>query len=113
MQKVLDMIQEAELSDYFPPGAASKMRGTLGFLSTYSWGKVGRGGMGPLIRREYYDKSVAVDTGIRRCFAFFDHLLRTNQPRSIPATPDCKTAFIVVSDGQDNENTKRQRPPWG
>ncbi len=53
--KVHGMIMEALQVNRLTPGEASKLRGTLGFLVRETWGKVGRGGMSPLIQREFSD----------------------------------------------------------
>ena len=44
---------QALQSNYMTPADASKLRGRLGFYTSLLMGRLGRGMMGPLIRRQY------------------------------------------------------------
>ncbi len=105
VQKVEDMVSEAMQKDCLTPGAASKLRGVLGFMAREVWGKVARGGMRPLIQREFADDPPwNLSLSLMRAFEFHVTLLHLDAPRELRLAKHSVPPIVVASDGMFEEN---------
>ena len=50
------LLAHAADSGFLGPGAAAKVRGVYGWRARELWGNFGKGGNGPRIARQYFDK---------------------------------------------------------
>ena len=66
VDKIRGYIFQALSADALTPAAASKLRGGRGFYTPLLAGKLGRGMMGPLIARQYWQMYHALDGELRR-----------------------------------------------
>ena len=83
------------------PADAARLRGKLYFLTTTSFGRVGRAPLQALVDRQYYDRSgsdVLAGSRLERALRFFLALLDHIKPRSVPAAPDSRGALLVWTD---------------
>ena len=64
--KIRGYIAQALSADALTPAAARKLRGELGFRTSLSPGKIGRGATGPLIARQYWKRYRALDGELGR-----------------------------------------------
>ena len=62
-------IAQAFRTNYLTPAAASKLRGEIGFYTSLLPGELGRGMMGPLIRRQYCGVSHRLNRKLTRNLA--------------------------------------------
>ena len=81
VQRLRETIISALTSDNITPAAASKLRGWLGFYTSLLAGKLGRGMMGQLIARQYYQKTPALTQELRRSLAWWLSALGNLKPR--------------------------------
>ena len=81
VQRLRETIINALTSDNLTPAAASKLRGKLGFYTSLLAGKLGRGTMGQLIARQYYQKAPALTQELRRNLAWRLSALGNLRPR--------------------------------
>ena len=66
VSKLRSCIAPALRADSLTPSAAIKLRGKLGFYTSPHAGKLGRGTMGPLIRRQYAQHTHQIDMTLKR-----------------------------------------------
>jgi len=96
---VIEQIDTALSTDSLPSGAASKLRGTLGWLATNSLGRVGRLGAYRLKRRQYgHDPGSRVHDLLRDTLTFIKHVVAVIPPRRIVLTPNSQPPLIAYSD---------------
>ena len=80
---------------------AARLRGKLYFLTTTSYGRVGRAPLQALVKRQYFDKgakAVEVGSPLHKCLQFFLALLDFIRPRVVSADPDGRDALLVWTD---------------
>jgi hypothetical protein len=100
VEKVRGMICSAISCNRLTPGAASKLRGTLGFLVRETWGKVGRGGMAPLIQREFCDRAPwTLSLSLMASFEFHLAILAMDAQRTMQIGDAKRPIVIAASDG--------------
>ncbi len=106
LRKVHGMIMEALHANRLTPGEASKLRGTLGFLVRETWGNVARGGMSPLIQREFSDSPPwSWSRAIEASFEFHLAVLAMDAPRTMQVSGAVRPLVVVASDGAFEEAT--------
>ena len=66
--------------------AANRLRGRLGFYTSLLMGRLGRGMMGPLIRRQYGSRAHLLTSKLKRNLLWWFNAIGTLPPRSIPLT---------------------------
>ncbi len=102
--KVENMFAEALRADKLTPGTASKLRGVLGFLARELWGRVARGGMKPLIQREFLDAPPwNLSLALMRSFEFHTSLLQMGADREMKLGRSSLAPIVVASDGMFDE----------
>ena len=84
--KLRGHIAQALQSNYLTPASASKLRGRTGFYTSLLMRRLGRGMMGPLIRRQYGSFSHSLNTDVKRNILWRYNAIGTLPPRSIPLT---------------------------
>ena len=80
---------------------AARLRGKLYFLTTTSYGRVGRAPLQALVKRQYFDKgakAVEVGSPLHKCLQFFLALLDFIRPRVVSADPDGRDALLIWTD---------------
>ena len=101
VEKSCGMMREALDTDNLTPGQASKIRGTLGFVFTGCFGKVGRAGFGPLVQREYSDKHpFTLSHKLRRSLYFFLELIKGAPRRLMPVCQETRRPLYIASDAR-------------
>ena len=85
-RKLRDRIAQALHTNFLTPDAASKLRGRIGPPTSLLMGKLCRGMMGPLIRRQYGSKACLLTSGLKRNLLWWNNAIWTLHPRSIPLT---------------------------
>ncbi len=106
LEKASTMILEALTSQRLTPGGASKLRGTLGPLMRETWGKIGRGGMGPLIQREFVDKwPWTLSRSLKASFEFPLAVLAMDARREMKVDRARRPCIVVASDGASEEGS--------
>ena len=88
-RKLRSLIAQALRDNYLTPSAASKLRGRLGFYASLHMGRLGRGMMGPLIRRQYGSYARCLTPEPERDLFWRHNAIGTLSPRSIPLTLFC------------------------
>ena len=83
-QKLWDEIAGILRTSSLSPAGASKLRGGLGFYTSLLMGRLGRGMMGPLIRRQYGKYARTLTTELRRDLLWWCNAVRILPPRTIP-----------------------------
>ena len=68
------------------PAASGKLRGRLGFYTSLLLGRIGRGMMGPLIRRQYGPPAHLLKPKLKRNLLWRPDAIGTLPPRSMPLT---------------------------
>ena len=81
VRKLRALISEALSKDTLTPAEASKLRGKLGFYTTLLAGKLGRGMMGQLIARQYYERTQTITHNLRRSLVWWLSALGNLSPR--------------------------------
>ena len=66
ISKICSHIAQTLQRDCLTPAAASKLRGRLGFYTSLLSGKIGRGMMGPLIARQYRQRTTKLTPELTR-----------------------------------------------
>ena len=66
VEKIREHIAQALLPDTLTPSAATELRGGLGFYNPLMAGKLGRGVIGPLIARQYWQKHHPLNEELKR-----------------------------------------------
>ncbi len=98
--KVKGMFNEVIMNNSMTPACASKIRGTLGFLVRETWGKVGRGGMGPLIQREFTDTPPwSLSLSLLRSIEFHSAVLALSARRVMNVGDQRRELIVAASDG--------------
>ena len=77
-------ISQALLLNCLTPEAASRLRGVLGFYTSLLMGRLGRGMMGPLIRRQYGANSITLTCELNRNLLWRYNVIGKPPPRLIP-----------------------------
>ena len=83
-QKLRDVISQVLLDGFLTPAGASKLRGRLGFYSSLLMGRLGRGMMGPLIRRQYGTHATTLSPILKRNLLWWFNAIGSLPARSIP-----------------------------
>ena len=81
-----DHVAQALRTNCLTPDAASKLIGRLGFPTSLLMEKLGRGMMGPLIRRQYGSKAYLLTSELKRNLLWWHNAIGALHPRSIPIT---------------------------
>ena len=84
-ERLKTLIMDALTADCLSPAAASKLRGKLGFYSSLLAGKLGRGMMGPLIRRQYRFRGTNLSPELKRNLVWWYSALGNLRPRTAPS----------------------------
>ena len=71
-------------SDSLTPASSIKLRGKLGFYSPLLAGKLGRGMLGPLIKRQYWSRRARLSPELRRNLIRWYSALGNLAPRTAP-----------------------------
>ena len=83
-RKLRDIISQVLLYGFLTPAGASKLRGRLGFYSSLLMGRLGRGMMGPLIRRQYGTHATTLSPILKRNLLWWFNAIGSLPARSIP-----------------------------
>ena len=84
IDKAQALIATAQTSNHCAPAEASKIHGVLNFLFTGTFGKLGRGGVGPLHQRMYWDTAPYILSGMLcHALTFNDNLIVTAPTRQV------------------------------
>ena len=78
--EIIEILQNNLLS----PAGASKLRGRLGFFTSLLVGRLGRGMMGPLIRRQYGTYARTLTPELRRNLLWRRNAIQRLPPRLVP-----------------------------
>ena len=93
------------------PGEARKLRGQPHWTSLAMSGKVGRGGLRPLLQREYSDRPPwSLSNALRASLHYFLELQDSARPRDIPTGPQGRRLWVAATDG---EAEKQAAPSLG
>ena len=96
--KILDIIQLARSTNYFPKGVAAKFYGCTNFLENATWGRIGRAGLQAVVERQYSSET-AVTRGIDTSFDMIKSII-LDKPQRLAniflSEEDSK--FVVASD---------------
>ena len=82
--KLRGIIAEILENGFLTPSGASKLRGRLGFYSSLLMGRLGRGMMGPLIRRQYGVHATKLTPALKRNLLWWFNAIGALPARSIP-----------------------------
>ena len=85
-RKLRSHVAQALRANYLTPAAASKIRGRIGFYTSLIMGRLGRGMMGPLGRRQYGSSAHLLTPGLKRNLLWRYNAIWTLPQRSIPLT---------------------------
>ena len=88
VSKLRSLIEQAIRNNSMSPDEASKLRGELGFYTSLLAGKLGRGMMGQLISRQYYERNPVLGTKLRRCLVWWYSALGNLKPRRVDLYPN-------------------------
>ena len=100
-ERVLALIDQAFKANSMTPADASKLRGVLGFISTASFGQVGRGGAQPLIFRQYADRPpFPLTHALRRALQYFRTLQELPLARQFQVWKSTQRPIVVATDGR-------------
>ena len=91
-RKLRDHIAQALQTNHLTPAAASKLRGRLGFYTSWRMGRLGRAMMGPSIRRQYGSNAQLLTPDLKR-----NLLWRYNAIGKLHPAVD--TAYTLFPDG--------------
>ena len=104
--KSTEMLREALDTNSLTPAQASKIRGTLGFVFTGCFGKVGRAGFGPLVQREYSDSSpFSLSHKLQRSLMFLLDLVHMAPSRQMPVSQVTRRPLYIASDARLDERS--------
>ena len=84
--KLRSEIAEIIRINLLSPAGASKLRGRLGFFTSLLMGGLGRGMMGPLIRRQYGTYARTLTPELRRNLLWWRNAIQRLPPRMVPLT---------------------------
>ena len=100
-EKILAEIGEREAEGSCTPAQASKLRGVLQFASLGMYGRVGAGGLRPLLQRQYADKPPwSLNQGLRNSFEFFKQLMQFPLRRECSLWASRSPPIVIASDGR-------------
>ena len=88
-----NILEQGSLSS----GQASKLRGRFQWASSAMYGRVARGGQGPLVRRQYEDLD-ELTPELKESLKFMLALLEVVSPREIPLSPVSSEVVILYTD---------------
>ena len=96
-KKVTTMMTDARVSGAFTPSQASKLYGTLNFLESGVFGRVGCGGLQPL-KEHQYGRVTTVTPQLLRSFAVVDAVLAVRPRRQFSVRRRPVGRVLVASD---------------
>ena len=106
VEKASALLQDAMIANYLSPAQASKARGMLGFVFTGAFGKVGRAGFGPLVQREYSDKSpFSLSHSLLRSLQYLQDLVQLAPARIISVSKVQRLPLYVASDARLDDDS--------
>ena len=91
--EIEDILDQNMLSS----GQASKLRGRFQWASSAMYGRIARGGQGPLVRRQY-EGSDELTPELKRCLKFMLTLLEVVMPREVLLSPLSSAVAIMYTD---------------
>ena len=95
---ILLMLRDARDHNHLPPGTASTIYGKLGFVLTAAYGRVGRAASQPLMQRVWHDNTVDFTPALRHMLEFYEALLPSLPPLTIPIYDDGQAPVIIYTD---------------
>ena len=101
VDKLRALISGALSSRRLTSADASRLRGKLYFLTTTSFGRVGRAPLQALVTRQYFEagiQGIATGSALEGALVFFLKLLDVLRPRVVQAFPDPRRPLLVWTD---------------
>ena len=80
-REIFEFVQAIFLEGRLGSGNAAKLRGKFGWAATGTFGRCGRGGLAPLVRRQYHDDTDLLTPSLADCLTFHATLAEWVPPR--------------------------------
>ena len=109
-RKLSSHIAQALHTNYLTPAAGSKLRGRLGFYTSLLMGRLGRGMMGPSIRRQYGSRAHLLTPDLKRNLLWRHNAIGALPPRSTPLTLFSPTGAHLDAHGHGHIATRALLP---
>jgi len=117
--KVLDTVNHAIETNSLPPSTAAELGGKCSYLSTSTYGKVGRAASKPVYARQHSANLPSSQTrhhkyklthALHAALVTIQHLLRHSIPRSVQFQPTWQYPTIIYADAFFMMGDKRMKP---
>jgi hypothetical protein len=97
-EKVKGMIQTARKQQSLPAGTAAKLYGTVNFLETGAYGKIGMGSLGAIKQRQLAPGETALDARVSEALASIEGVISLRPRRRVHLGPAPVDRFLAASD---------------